>query len=578
MTTKIQKKTQNKVDDYQFLIDTLKNWGISIYTGVTGGGVIHLLKHLCPYNIDHTDNPEFFTLAEYGAGFAPLGYYLASGKMAAAVATTGAATKLITCGLTDAKMHDIPAVYIVPLSEAATIGLAPLQDTSSYGNHIIEQLEAELPDGVFILDDQSTLPEQLTLAKAQLDKSKPVVFVLVNGVLNMPIKQLPIMPEPKHKIVNDIHLEEYITELRKASKDKRIVIFVGEEMARYHNATKLTTKLSEELKAAVVWSINGANAVDRDNEYGYGYISFGGNDESMALYGSLGENDVLLILGACPDEYTVNLKKFTASHTFYMGSIPNAYGMIGNSLKHTAEGKYHQIIGPLDKMVKKLIEAVKKESFVNKAAKPAPENLNNKPLQKARKEYVDMSVLYQKLDEWWPKNSVGFDDVCIAYKDRQYVVQRPNNNIQYYSLYRGSAMGGAYGAAVGAKLADPKRPVFLFTGDGCFRLFGASMGEVRHLGLVMFVINNETLAIVEQGLGILLPDTVKPNYHADIDSIDYCGLARACGWDAEKLNPDLSNLNDILKKMGKKEKRSLLIEIPVDAKQLLGSNPRLNNL
>ncbi|WP_246703275.1 hypothetical protein [Rhizobium sp. P28RR-XV] len=33
---------------YEFLIDTLATWHVRHYAGVTGGGVIHLLKHLEP--------------------------------------------------------------------------------------------------------------------------------------------------------------------------------------------------------------------------------------------------------------------------------------------------------------------------------------------------------------------------------------------------------------------------------------------------------------------------------------------------------------------------------------------------
>lgn len=139
-------------------------------------------------------------------------------------------------------------------------------------------------------------------------------------------------------------------------------------------------------------------------------------------------------------------------------------------------------------------------------------------------------------------------------------------------------MGGAFGVAVGAKLAKPDNNVFLFTGDGCFRLFAGSMGETSDLGLVTFVLNNETLSIVEQGLEVILPNVSEKKYHATLKSIDYCGMARACGWDAEKLKPDLSNLNSLLDKIEKGLKRSLLIEIPMDPAQILGSNPRLKNL
>ena len=189
-----------------------------------------------------------------------------------------------------------------------------------------------------------------------------------------------------------------------------------------------------------------------------------------------------------------------------------------------------------------------------------------------------MATLYQRLDSWWPADSVGFDDICLAYKDRQYVTQRPHPHIRFYSFYRGSAMGGAFGAAVGAKLALSEHAVFLFTDDGCFRLFSGALGEVRELGIVIFLLNNESLGIVAQGLPKILPEVVPEYYHAGVCSLDYCAIAKACGWDAETLQPDLANLEDVLVRAGEIGRPSLLVKVPVDAHQLLGSNPRLRNL
>lgn len=123
------RKTSKKTG-YQLIFEALKGWGIRLYCGVTGGGVIHFLKHIRPYDARNPTQAGFMTLGEYSAGFVPLGYFLKRGEIAAAVATTGAATKLLTCGMSDAKLHDIPAVYIVPLSGPNTQGLSPLQDTS----------------------------------------------------------------------------------------------------------------------------------------------------------------------------------------------------------------------------------------------------------------------------------------------------------------------------------------------------------------------------------------------------------------------------------------------------------------
>lgn len=566
------------VSGYQYLHDSLLKWGITRYAGLTGGGVVHFLKHLSPLTKLDAKSPAFFSIAEYSAGFMPLGYYCASGQIAAAVSTTGAAIKLLTCGMSDAKLHDIPAVYIVPLSGEETLGQAPLQDTSEYGSNIVAQLRSELPESVFVLDSISDLVVTLARARQQLDLCRPVVLVLLHSALSKKIPEAVIGARQDNLPgLNEISAE-FCEKFRRDIYGKRLVVLVGEEMARYPNASALTTDFCQTLQCAAVWSINGANAVERKNDYGFGYISFGGNDEALALYQSLGENDILLVLGACPDEYTVNMAEFAAGKTYYLSHIRGAYGQIENSFRHMAKGEYIHVHAPLDTTLSALLNAAKKMPFGNTPSHKAPKNLNHRQMITPREGYVDMAELYQRLDRWWPADSIGFADVCLSYKDQQYVMQRPNCRIRIHSFYRGSAMGGTFGAAIGAKLSSPESSVFLFTGDGCFRLFSGSLGEASELGIVIFVLNNASYAIVGQGLPIIIPDVAEENYHASLKPLDYCAIARASGWHAAQLNADLSNLDTLLGNIERHPSKSMLIEVPVDALQVLGLNPRVRNL
>lgn len=562
---------------YTALFTALESWGVTLYSGVTGGGVIHFLKYLPPYQAD-SDKPKlstFFTLGEYSAGFLPLGYFLATGKIAAAVATTGAATKLLLCGLSDAKLHDIPAVYIVPVCAHSSENSAPLQDTYASGSNIISQLQAECPQGVFVLDNPDNFPVQLQQAQMQLANAKPVILALSHDALNQIISQ-PFTPSnPIITYSSEHELKHFTKTFLHTITGKKVTLLVGEEMARYSHARQLVTELSTELSAAVIWSINGANAVDRNNPYGYGYISFGGNDKALAHYQQLGENDVLLVLGCCPDEYTVNLQPFTAGDTFFCSAITDPYAAVNNNFQHLASHNYHQINYPLDKLLTVLSKNIKNHGYNNIATDTSPAELNNRQLPQPRPDYIDLISFYQRLDKLWPQNAIGFDDVCLAYKDRQYITQRPNNHIRFYSLYRGSAMGGAFGAAIGAKLASTDSPVFLFTGDGCFRLFAGSLGEASALGLVVFVFNNASFSIVEQGLAQIIPEVEQANWHAIVKPLDYCTIAKACGWQAVKLKPDLSNLEQIF---ATPHTTSLLIDVPVDPEQIIGVNPRVRNL
>jgi acetolactate synthase-1/2/3 large subunit len=80
---------------------------------------------------------------------------------------------------------------------------------------------------------------------------------------------------------------------------------------------------------------------------------------------------------------------------------------------------------------------------------------------------------------------------------RYYPVAMPRSFITSGGL---GAMGFGLGAAVGAKLANPGRPVVLFTGDGSFRMNSCELATVSRYGIPVLIvlINNGVLGMVRQ--------------------------------------------------------------------------------
>ena len=76
----------------------------------------------------------------------------------------------------------------------------------------------------------------------------------------------------------------------------------------------------------------------------------------------------------------------------------------------------------------------------------------------------------------------------------------------------------------------------------------------------------------------LIPEFAKRNYHSTLPHIDFVKAAEAHGWEAVRIAPDLSNLRDVMDAAYERRGRSLLVDLPVDADQILGLNPRLHNL
>src|SRR5947208_16993578 len=287
------------------------------------------------------------TMGEYVAGFVPLGYYLASGRIAGCITTTGAATKLGGSGMTDAKLHNIPAVYLIALNSTMSIGQAPLQDVSVHGMNIVPQLQAELGDGCVVIDDSDTMEEQLERAQSILMESKPVAIAFYPDILSKGVEiDVPSRARPRGFRAQDV--QRFVEDFPQIADGRRVVIYVGSEAARWPGMPALTTQLSELLQAPTVWSVNGANAVSPDNRYGFGYISFGGNDEAMKLWRGLGPDDSVITLGFATGGYSLNRATLPAGPGWRSTGWTEQYAHISGEFLHRVRGNYDVVRGDLD--------------------------------------------------------------------------------------------------------------------------------------------------------------------------------------------------------------------------------------
>jgi len=329
-----------------------------------------------------------------------------------------------------------------------------------------------------------------------------------------------------------------------------------------------------------VWSVNGANAISPDNRYGYGYISFGGNDEAMKLWRSMTPDDIVITLGFDSGEYSLNLGTIPAGHVWHFTAWNAPYGHKDGDFRHRVDGDYRVVRGDIEQTLEYVLPLMKGK-VKDRPAVRIPTDLNTRTISRdVRDGCVDAIAFYSELHRSWRPHSIGFDDVCTAYKDRQYVAQRPHPSIPFHTVHDGSAMGGAFGLGVGARVADSSLHTFVFSGDGCWRLYGGALAEASNLGMNLFIINNERYAIVDKGLEVVIPDWEKERYHGVLQNIDFVAAAKAHGWDGYRLRADLGNLDDILNACyaASAKGRSVLVDVPIDADQVLGLNPRLYNL
>ena len=108
-------------------------------------------------------------------------------------------------------------------------------------------------------------------------------------------------------------------------------------------------------------------------------------------------------------------------------------------------------------------------------------------------------------------------------------------------------MGYGLGAAIGAKVAFPKRQVINIAGDGCFRM---NMNELAtasryNIPIIEIIIDNRVLGMVRQWQTLYYGE----RYSATVirDKVDYCKVAEGLGCMAIRVT-DPSEVEPALKK------------------------------
>ncbi|MCC5832254.1 MAG: hypothetical protein JJU12_04335 [Chlamydiales bacterium] len=443
--------------------------------------------------------------------------------------------------------------------------------------NIIPQMKAELSDGCVVIDSFHTLEARLRKVQEVLNQSRPVALLFYPDILS---KNPPVfVPKKDPEITFSISdADAFVEELSITPKRRRLILYVCSEAARVENIQALTTAFALRFNAHTIWSVNGANAVAPDNPLGLGYIMLGGNDAAMKLWRSIGPDDLLVTLGFDQGEYSLNLEKIEAGSVWHFTDIPHAYGNKFGEMRHRVRGEYRMVRGNIGLSLSHILDRMKPPVEASSFTKP-PLSLNRRFLSRESAEgCVDLIAFYERLGELWRPDSIGFDDVCIAYKDRQFIMQRPHKHIRFYTMHDSSTMGGAFGLAVGAKIASPKKHLFLFTGDGCWRLFCGALAETSRLGISLFLLKNNAFELVRQGLNIAIPGLQSAYKHDILPPIDFLSSAEANGWKGVALKPNLGNLEEILNLCYAEEKQSIVVEVPVDPDQIIGPNPRFENL
>jgi acetolactate synthase-1/2/3 large subunit len=517
----------------RILIETLIAEGVDTVFGYPGAAVLDIYDELCRQR----DRIRHILVShEQHAAHAADGYARSSGKTGVCIATSGpGATNLIT-GIAAAYMDSVPLVAITGNVPTGLLGKDSFQEVDTAGismpvvkhNWIVKNID-EL---------EETVREAFIVARS--GRPGPVLIDIPRDITAL--SAVPLKTRNKTAGQNDAvsararRLSErnerpsYSGEdIRRAAalitQAKRPLLYAGGGVI-ISGAGEELAGLAEKLNAPVATSLMGIGALPWDHRLCTGLIGMHG---TVASNKAAQKADLLFAIGArFSDRVTSRADMFAKTARVLHFDIDPAE--INKNIE-----THGWVVGNVKETLKALLEELPPEITTEwngeierwKAHIPKT-HLHEGYTKNARDSRITPRFIIEEAAKKLGPEVIAVTDVGQhqIWAAQFFPVRRSRSFLSSGGL---GAMGFGLGAAMGARIANPERPVALFTGDGCFRMNCAELATLHTYAIPVLVIvfNNRTLGMVRQWQGLFYEgrysETCLP------ESPDFVKLAGAYG-------------------------------------------------
>ncbi|MCY0889500.1 MAG: biosynthetic-type acetolactate synthase large subunit [Pyrobaculum arsenaticum] len=539
------------------MVQTFKQYRIKHILGITGGSIMALYDAL--YNQDI--QPITFR-HEQGAIHAAEAFARVSGRPAVVAVTSGpGATNLVT-GLANAYMDSAPVVAITGQVPTSVFGRDGFQETDILG----------------VVTPITKFAYQVKKAEEAVAAFKTAYEISIIGrpgptLVDIPRDiQLAAAPDREEKI--PVNREKFIPpppdedKLRLAAKylieARRPVVLVGGGVL-WSGATPEVLELSRMLYAPIVSTLPGKAAVPHDYPLYMGPAGMHGRAEADA---ALANADVILAVGTRFSDRTwgrfKELQESVRSGRVKLIHIDIDKSEIGKNVKPTigvvADAK--EALGTLLKFVD--AGAQRDEKFMSWLLEI------RKKYEEAMSKVADTSKAFHPwrvlkvLRRAAPRNTITTTGVGShqMWAEVAWEVFEPGTFITSAGL---GTMGFCVPAALGAKLADPTRPVLCIDGDGSFQMTMNNLALVREydLPIVVTIFDNRALQLVKQWQIYLYKRRIIATEFGKMP--DFMKIAEA--YDIEGVKPE--SYDQLEKAVAKalRNNEALIVDLTIDSEE-----------
>lgn len=506
------------------VVATLAELGVDTFYGIPGGAIGPVYDAL----LDHPQLRVINARHETGAAFMALGHSRAGQTLPCVLTTSGPGITNALTGLAAAHADGTPLVVIAGEVPRKNFGRGALQEGSRYQLDVLTMVRNITKfSGEVVNPNAAASLVRKAVTTARSGRQGPVL-------LSLPLDVAAELAAPSRASVQPtIHfeLDEGLVRAAAAALQttERGLILVGSG-ARDTVATRLVSTLAATLQLPVATTPKAKGLFPETDPLSLGIFGFGGHPSATKyLEGGI---DTLLCVGCGLGETGTNSWSSLLRPSRRFVQIDIDAGQIGKNYPVDIG-----LVGPCSLVLKELLPHVRRRAV----AAPAG-GVQRLPFEVGAHGSLHPAAFLRGLQASAPADTLFTCDIGEHAIFALHYLEIDRADAFLVGTGLGS-LGSGIGAAIGAKVACPDRPVVSVCGDFGFQMLGMELATCvqERIGVVFAVFNDGRMRMVEHGQSTIFGRSGR----MDSPGVDFVEFARAFGARGTRVRSleDLSSLS-----------------------------------